>query len=166
MSMSPVACAKPSPTPPPLPPPPALVERVVLRVPLDENELRAGAEGREPAHGLLDVALLVAARADDRHARERRRGARDRPGDHPVGPHEPTEDGQVREEAVGEAADGPETERQEDVAARAHGLEAGEPQEVLDAADGRPVEERQRVLEPEELEEMHHRLPDAAVPVD
>ena len=39
-------------------------------------------------------------------ARRLRRGSRHRPGDDPVGPDEPADHGQVREEAVGPAADG------------------------------------------------------------
>jgi hypothetical protein len=72
----------------------------------------------------------------------------------------------VREEAVGEAAEGAEPDGEEDVAARAYRLEAGESKQILDVADGGPVQEGQRILEAERLEQMQHGLPHPAVPVD
>src|SRR6266542_469236 len=79
---------------------------------------------------------------------------------------EPPEHGQVREKAVGEAAEGAEPDGEEDVAACAYRLEAGESKQILDVAAGGPVQEGQRILEAERLEQMQHGLPHPAVPVD
>jgi hypothetical protein len=49
--------------------PPAFLERTVVRVPLDEDQLRVGAESGQPPDHLRDIALLVAARTHDRDAR-------------------------------------------------------------------------------------------------
>ena len=139
---------------------------VVVRVPLDEDELRSGAHLWRPGEDLGDVAGLVARRHDDRDPRLHGELPRRRTSDEEVAQREELEGPEPHQETVCERRQERDRQRQQNLLPAADEPQSGELEQTLDVLDGQPVLIQGRTREAEKLGDRQWQLPESAVDIE